>query len=584
MSGRLKQTSKPYSPTFYPTHKSKYAEGGINIINVAFRNKYISLLALIIVTLSLDLLFFSSTLEDAQITFRYSLRLSEGFGFGMWNRTGAPVEGFTTFFWMIYLSLFGPNLECIVYAAKITSILSQLSIIILFYTVAHRLHNNQKLANNIFTSKTSASSAFLFSGITLTAYLPLSWYTSTGMETVPFIALISYALFLPILTNNIIAISSITILLVLMRPDGLMFALASPIYYFAVSKNKNYCIVFSLALLTFVALTLFRYNYFGYLMPNTYYAKSENAIGFLHLKAGLSYFASFIRSYFFVFISLFLCLVFIIRNRKTKEMSFFILALCGIGIYFLILAKSGADNYSAFPMWRHALNLFPLIVFCSFFSVSTLSKRFGTPASVLMLLLIVFTPIFYSTPITEMRFLRSQISGGLKLFPNITNDYNNNKLLLWLKDISTEDTIIATSLAGALPLTVDAHHIDILGLNNEYIAHFGTFSPNGPIDSKTDMNYVLDQRPDIIEGYMNAKLILENNDLTAAIAARKKMNIELLSNPIFQNEYLIISNAPYDSFNRILFISSEHYSRIGQKFSVETIPVTNLVNAALYKG
>ena len=35
---------------------------------------------------------YSFTLEDAQITYRYALRYSEGFSWGTWNRDEVPIE------------------------------------------------------------------------------------------------------------------------------------------------------------------------------------------------------------------------------------------------------------------------------------------------------------------------------------------------------------------------------------------------------------------------------------------------------------------------------------------------------------
>ncbi len=543
------------------------------------KKSLILLLLLILVAFLFDLLFFSNTLEDAQITYRYSLRFAEGYDFGMWNRTGSPVEGFTTFLWMIYLSLFGPNLDHIVYASKVTTILSHISIIILFFALYLKFKNNNHNINVFKGNEEIASKAFLFTSIAIAVFLPLSWYATTGMETLLFVSLITFILFLPMLTSNIIILSFLTLLLVLTRPDGIMFALASPLYYLWITKNKKYIFLIVLALITFISLAVFRYSYFGYFMPNTYYAKSVNAIGFMHLKAGVLYFGSFFITYIYIFIPIIIMLKKTITDKQIKEKSFFIFSLLGITIYFIILAKAGADNFSAFPMWRHALNLFPLIIFCSFWSIFSIFNRNGKIFSILVVILLFFMPLFFSFPISQANFLKKEVHSGIKKFPDISNEYKNNKFLLWLNKITDDKTVIATSLAGMLPLTVDAYHIDILGLNDEYIAHNGMFDPNGPTDSKTDMDYVMSLKPDLIEGYMNAKIILKGKETQKALLARKKMNIDLISNPIFQKEYLIITNAPYQSFNRILFINKDYYHKIKYKFDIEVMPVDNLVFA-----
>ncbi len=544
---------------------------------IILKKDYLILLLLIVIALILDLVFFSNTLEDAQITYRYSLRFSEGYEFGMWNRTGSPVEGFTTFLWMIYLSLFGPNIDTIVYTSKITTILSHISIIILFFILSIKFENNKNININIFKGDEEISSkAFLFTSIAMAVFLPISWYATTGMETVLFITLIAYIFFVPMLTSNIIVLSLLTILLVLIRPDGIMFAIASPLYYFWVTRDRKFIIIVLVALASFIALAIFRYSYFGYFMPNTYYAKSANAVGFMHLKAGILYFGTFFTTYIYMFMPIFMMLIATNTLKKTRERSFILLLLLGGTIYFIILARAGADNFSAFPMWRHALNVFPLLAFCTFWSIYSIYDKFGKLLSIFIIVLLFSVPIFLSIPMSQSNFLKNQLFNSATNFPNFSNHYKSNHLLLWLKSITDKNTTIATSLAGALPLTVDAYHIDILGLNDEYIAHNGMFDPNGPTDSKTDMNYLLSLRPDIIEGHMNAENIITGN-LKPLPKWRRKMNYNLIANPIFQNEYLIITNAPYKAFNRVLFIRKDYYEKITKKFNIDVISVDRLV-------
>lgn len=549
--------------------------------SISFSNTKI-LLGLLFVSILFDLLFFSYTLEDAQITYRYSLRFSEGYDFGMWNRTGSPVEGFTTFLWMIYLSFFGPSLEIIVTMSKVTGILAHQSILLLLFYLYLQYNNNVALCVDPFKNNEKvAAKAFFYSSISVVVFLPLCWYASSGMETLVFIALICYVFFLPVITSNFLLLSIVSILLVITRPDGIFFALASPLYYWFITKNKKFSTVAIMALLAFGALTAFRYYYFGYLMPNTYYAKSANVEGMEHLKHGVLYFAWFVFNYLYLFMPIVLALLATLRSNKKLENSFLLVAFVGVGVYFLVVAKAGGDNVSAFPMWRHGLNVSVLIIFCAFFSIHYLSQRYAKKFSVVVVLLLFILPLLISAPDYNARFLRAELISNIKRFPDLSNVYNNNEFLLWIKSISDENTVISTALAGALPLTVDAFHIDVLGLNDEIIAHNGTFDVDGPIDSKSDMGYVISQRPDIIEGYMNAKQIIKSENLQRVISIRKKMNLELINSQIFKNEYLIITNAPYEVFNRVLFVHKSYYQKIRNKHDIKVMPVDTLVSAAL---
>lgn len=526
-----------------------------------FKNNYF-IYTLIFVALLVDLLFFSYTLEDAQITYRYSLRFSEGYDFGMWNRTGKPVEGFTTFLWMVYLSIFGPEISNIVYASKITGIICHLLLIALFFSLHIRTKNENYNYQNLFSLKPKQiSKVFLFVSISLSIFIPLSWYSSTGMETLLFICLIAYAFFLPFVTKNIYILSFIVCLLILTRPDGLIFAIGAPIYFYYFSKDNRYIKLIVMAILVFLTLTMFRFQYFGHLMPNTYYAKSENSTGLMHFKYGILYFGAFVLSFIYLIVPIIINLFQTVKSKSYFKDSFLMYLILGISVYFLIVAKAGADNFSAFPYWRHILNIFPLLLFVTFYSIHKIFKNESKyMASVLILLLL--SPIIITVPSSLSKQLRETTYTQLQSFPKITNDFNNNELFKWLKKNTDNNTIISTSLAGELPLTIDAVHIDVLGLNNEFIAHNGTFDPKGPVDSKSNMAYVIKQKPDIIEGYMDAKNILNDYKVLEAITkSRKKMNLELLTNKEFKENYLIIENAPYEYFNRILFVNKAYLKK-----------------------
>jgi hypothetical protein len=71
------------------------------MIKYKFNRYDVSLLSfLIIAFLGLSIRFFWFTLDDAYITLRYSKHLAEGYGI-VWNVGADPVEGYTSFLWMI---------------------------------------------------------------------------------------------------------------------------------------------------------------------------------------------------------------------------------------------------------------------------------------------------------------------------------------------------------------------------------------------------------------------------------------------------------------------------------------------------
>jgi len=151
----------------------------------------------------------------------------------------------------------------------------------------------------------------------------------------------------------------------------------------------------------------------------------------------------------------------------------------------------------------------------------------------------------------------------------------------WLSSLSTPETTISSSYGGALPFLVDAVHIDALGLNTPYIARHGTFDPDGPQDSKTDMGWVIEQRPDIIEGYLSGLALLRGAGPDEIIGARRrKMILEMVSSPRFQREYVFVRNAPYDRMDRAAFLRRDFWEAHPRRDTLDCVPVAETALAA----
>lgn len=492
---------------------------------------------------------YGQTLEDAQITYRYALRYAEGYPWGTWNRLEAPVEGFTTILWMFVISLFGPNLDAIAHASKILSGMAALGLVVLYFAVAIKSEKNQLFyLNNSHALKNAAICTSIFCAVSS----PIVWYATSGMETVAFIFLINFALLAPPINFNIVAYTFVLISLVAIRPEGIMFAAAAALYYGA--KDRRYFAVFVFVIISVSLIFLHRYIYFGELMPNTYFAKSGSS-GFNHLKSGVLYFGSFLVSYWFVFLP-FLATpyLFVSKKLKYKDDDFYLLSILGILIYGVVIARSGGDNFSAFPHWRHGLVLLPLAAFLSFYTLFKLELKNAGRIAFFICICNLILPLFLVLPTSQSMW--AHYSGSQLGFQN---DILKNPMFIWLKDKNRSDITIATSLAGELPLTVDFNHIDILGLNDKVIAHEGSFDPNGPVDSKTNMPYVIRRRPEIIEAYVEPQCVINGNK-DCVLKARRMMTEELFSNVTFSTEYLLITNAPYEYFNRAIFVRRDYYA------------------------
>ncbi len=207
--------------------------------------------------------------DDAFISFRYARNLASGYGL-VFN-PGQRVEGYTNFLWVILLAggiRLGGDAICV---AKAAGIMCGLDVIILTMLLAGRL----------------ASGAGIWAvcpSLLLVTTASLPRYALSGMETLMFAMWLCLALWLDLgesRARGILAAVSLA-LASLTRPEGVFFC---SVWVMArtierILRGERYVVAFKggfLRLLTFGLLFApyfaWRYMYYGYLLPNTFYAK-----------------------------------------------------------------------------------------------------------------------------------------------------------------------------------------------------------------------------------------------------------------------------------------------------------------------
>lgn len=557
--------------------------------NTSFKRVEIGIILMIAFAaiIFLDLFFYPITLEDAYITFRYSEHLSEGYGFGAWNVTGERVEGYTTFLWMALLGMANSLGMDVRTASKFLGIGMHLllSLTLITYPLLSRVSIRSK--NDIFDNPHVA----VLAGVFLALYLPFSWYATSGMETIFFSALVGLTFVSIFLSHNRFILPLLLILLILTRPEGIIFAVSSIVLYFFVCKREGFSfngvyVSTGVVILAFGLLIVHRYVVFGELVPNTYWAKAGGAT-FAHIDWGIKYLRDWVKSHLFLFmlfcfgvVSAALSLV----KLRFQKWPLGLATMVSLVLFFVLyIIKVGGDNYYAFPYWRHFVHLSPLIAFIVSY---TLIKFFPQRK---YFSLIAITAIALITNLSVLTARNKQMLESMKRYsvsyPHLSH-VSHGEYILRLKQLSQPNTTIASAFGGELPYVVDATHIDTLGLNTRHIAKHGTFDPNGPQDSKTDMKWVLETRPDIIEGYLPGTLIMNatENEMIQYIESnwRRKMLEGLLYSPIFQSEYQFVRNWPYNDLDRAIFIKRSYSLERNLQQELDCIDVADTSLARVY--
>lgn len=125
---------------------------------------------------------FAFTIDDAYITFRYSKNLAAGWG-PTYNPGQPPVEGYTTFLWMIGMTLphfVGVNVATF---SKLISVLSLCATFLLVSLLTYDMTGSQPVKKRLFFA---AFAAFVLSALPISAVHAVS-----GMETALFALLVS---------------------------------------------------------------------------------------------------------------------------------------------------------------------------------------------------------------------------------------------------------------------------------------------------------------------------------------------------------------------------------------------------------
>ena len=476
------------------------------------------------------------TLDDAYITFRYARHLAEGYGLGAWNHTGDHVEGYSSLLWTMLLggaAWLGADVRI---ASKAFGTAAALTVM----AVLFRRRDDRPA---------------VLTGVFLALYLPFVFYAASGMEAVAFTSLVTLALVGPSPWQPMVAP-----LLVAMRPEG---ALVAAVDVGALAwRRERWRWVAATAIaggLMLVAIGVHRWLAYGALAPNTYYAKVAGG-GLGHVRLGLAYVGGWMLAHAVIVVFLVMGAVALRRAGDRRGLTCLALFVA----FVVYVASAGGDPPSAFPAWRHFIHIAPvwgLVAMTGLTSVVRDRRWRQVSAAV---------GLAFAADLGVLLVL-----GGGGPRPGVAA-FNT-----WLASVASPTTTISSSYAGALPFVVDAVHIDALGLNTPYIATHGTFDPDGPQDSKTDMRWVIEQRPDIVEGYLSGLALLRGASPDEVLGSRRrKMILEMVSSPRFQREYAFVRNAPYDRMDRALFLRRDFCEAHPRRDALGCVPVAETTLAA----
>ena len=446
--------------------------------------------------------------DDAYISYRYAENLIHGDGL-VYN-LGERVEGYSNLLYVLLVApafLFTGGIGVYVYSV-IVNIMCALGA----YWVFHKW-----ICKN-FSPPITTLACFLF------AMSPLVWlWTASGMETI-LVLLVQLVIWAKVErcaepdsnSKDFFILSLATVFSVLVRADGFVIPIFALFYLLLKGKYKFFLGLSGVFLFTVMLLFIWRYSYYGFWLPNTYYAKVSGPL-FLRIKSAFLMLLTIIKSegLFVYFIGVaYFWIIQIWKTYKhqlsyTEFLSFDKILFIGILSYWIYV---GGDNFFE----RFLLILYPLGIFILFQNIGQILPKntfvgLGVILTIFQLSVFIIDPRFqytfqkYDRWIVLGNYLASQHAGQ----------------------------VLAIDAAGKVPFFSGLKTIDVFGLNDSYIAHkdVSTFVVG---HNTFDPLYVLSKKPDLIAGSIVGNKLNLNAGMTRRLYLKAGYTIKYLvrTNPI----------------------------------------------------
>lgn len=289
------------------------------------------------------------TIDDAYITYRYAGQILEGNGI-VYNE-GNRVEGYSSPLHLLLLVMLGAAGMPLPAAGKLLGLLAYAGILALFF---YNFFAKSRYGN------VTELPAFLLGLTILATSFQLTFYAVTGMETVMY-AFLATALFFKVSNKPAIDITTVILSFLVFtgRAEGFMIVAAIFIFLlFSPPPERQYegkrllknllskkeYINIALFLLLVSGFLLWRYFYFGSLLPNTFYAK----LPWAHFGAqvpwmwrGLEDIALFLQMNSGAAMLVIILLALLIKGTKKSIIFLFLLYF----IVYLIFQKYAGDDW-----------------------------------------------------------------------------------------------------------------------------------------------------------------------------------------------------------------------------------------------
>ncbi len=425
--------------------------------------------------------------DDAYITFRYSKHLAEGLG-PNWNSDGR-VEGYTSFLWMGLLAGVDKAGVDLIEGARALIFISQLGTfgaVFLIWKLWADEHPGSGLDSPLLL-------ATALVGLAITD--GMAFWGFSGMETPVFTLFLTagaYVFFLERRGGRYPWSALIFVAAALTRPEGVLAAAVTGAFALldaVQGEDRRRALTRALAwqcvfLLLYGSYFIWRYSYYDYFFPNTFYAKVGPTSDVF--QRGADYILGGVLKYYLLPLGAGIGLLFVLP--RVGRDALYILALSAA-----MLGAVAVEGGDAFGHGRFIVPLLPLLYLGGLAGFATLLRRapFDAPQVALA-----------GAGILAIAALVLLRGSNNPYVPADRANHTERRLLgLWLSEHTPPDYTIAAFAIGTISYYSERDMLDPLGLNDVRIAHSDVPSFGSGIGGheKYNVDYVLGEaRPEII--------------------------------------------------------------------------------------
>jgi len=433
-------------------------------------------------------------IDDAFISFRYAANLAAGHGL-VFN-LGERVEGSTSFLWTLLLAGAIRGGIDPVAASRVLATLCTAGTMVALWAMTRSLDKGCEAGKDAHSRWLAGFPPLLFAAMGAPARL-----AATGMETMLFTLLVTVLFFGAELARRrgnggLAALAGSSAALAAMaRPEGLLYGCLAGCHLAAGALSREgrrgslrRSVVYTVAFLgVYGPYFLWRFRYYGYLLPNTFYAKvgvpwpSRIATGWDKLLA--------IGSLWGILPLLLLALLAVPSARREPLWKFSFLVL-GASVASFVLV--GGDFLIFFGP-RFLMPALPLLLLLDAEALRHAvrflrGERWRQPVAAALAVALVSYGFWFTWPAKMWRFESLEQEHRAWLATG-----------QWLRDHAQPSSTVATSAAGIIPFVSRLPAIDMFGLTDEHIAHEGIVDvAMPPGHQKSDPGYVMRRRPDYL--------------------------------------------------------------------------------------